>query len=144
MESADQIGKDGENAACQDVLLHLPVDFPSFTSFALTIFFTVVGAILGVAGCAVVRSVASQRIRLFRIVTIVGLILSFLSDVRTLTDAAGKTFRGATVSRIGTLMVHEVVAAAVVVWMLTTRIRSPVSVLMSYGRRPGTQIQCDG
>ena len=70
---------------------------------------------------AVVRRVASQPIRLFRIVATVALVLSFLPDVWLLTEAAGGTFPGATVSGVGVLMMQHVVAAAVVVWMLTMR-----------------------
>ena len=98
-----------------------PAEFPPLMSPAPTIFFTVVGVMLGVAVFAVVRRVASWPIRLFRIVAAVGLVLSFLPNVWLLTDAAGRTFPGASISGVGTLMVQHVVVAAVVVWVLTMR-----------------------
>jgi len=102
-------------------VLGVPSDFPPLISPAPTIFFTVVGVTLGVAVFAGVRRVASQPVRLFRIVATVALGLSFLPDVWLLTDATGSTFPGATISAVGTLMAQHVVVAAVVVWMLTMR-----------------------
>ena len=102
-------------------VLDVPSEFPPLIGPGPTIFFTVVGVILGVAVFAEMRRVASQPIRLFRIVAAVGLVLSFLPNVWLLTDAAGSTFPGATTSAVGTLMAQHVVVAAVIVWMLTMR-----------------------
>ncbi len=65
-----------------------------------------------------VRRFASQPIRLFRIVAAVALLMSFLPDLWLLTDTASRTFPGATVQAVGTLMVPHIVAATTVVWML--------------------------
>lgn len=102
-------------------VLDIPSDFAPLMTPAPTIFLTVVGVTLGGAVFAEMRHRASQPIRLFRVVAGVGLVLSFLPDVWLLTDAAGGTFPGATMSGVGTLMVQHVAAAAVVVWMLTIR-----------------------
>ena len=102
-------------------VLDVPSEFPPLIGPGPTIFLTVVGVILSVAVFAEMRRVASQPIRLFRIVAAVGLVLSFLPNVWLLTDAAGSTFPGATTSAVGTLMAQHVVVAAVIVWMLTMR-----------------------
>ena len=102
-------------------VLEIPSAFLPLMTPAPTIFFTVVGVTIGVAVFAAMRRVASQPTQLFRIVAGIGLLLSFLPDVWLLTDAAGGTFPGATISGVGSLMVQHVAAAAVVVWMLTMR-----------------------
>ena len=119
------IQEEAEHAAL--AVLDIPSDFPPLMSPAPTIFFTVLGVILAVAVFAKLRRVASQPIRLFRIVAGVGLLLSFLPDVWLLTDAAGRAVPGATISGVGTLVVQHVVVAAVVVWMLTMRGNTRIS-----------------
>ena len=68
-----------------------------------------------------VRRFAPQPIRLFHIIAVVALLLSFLPDVWLLTDAASDVFPGATGGSLGTLMVQHMAAAAIVVWMLTKK-----------------------
>ncbi|MEE8129088.1 MAG: DUF6069 family protein [Vicinamibacterales bacterium] len=100
-------------------LLDIPPEFPPLAGPGPTVFFTVVGVFSGVVVFAVIRRFATQPIRLFRIVAAVALLVSLLPDLQLLNDAASSTFPGASVLAVGTLMVQHVVAAAIVVWMLT-------------------------
>ena len=100
-------------------VLDIPAAFAPLADPGPTIFLTVVGVLGGVGVFVAVRRFASQPIRLFRIIAAAGLLVSFLPDVWLLTDAASDAFPGATVESVGTLMVQHVVAAAIVVWMLT-------------------------
>ena len=70
---------------------------------------------------AEVRRSAAQPIRLFRIIAAGTLLVSFLPDLWMFTEAASGAFPGATVLAVGTLMMQHIVAAAIVVWMLTMR-----------------------
>ncbi len=102
-------------------VLDIPAEFPPLASPGATIFLTVMGVGAGVGVFAEVRRSAAQPIRLFRIIAAVTLLVSFLPDLWMLTDAASSAFPGATVQAVSTLMVQHVVAAAIVVWMLTMR-----------------------
>ena len=108
--------------AAAQAVFDIPSDFPPLMSPGPTVFLTVVGVLLGVAVFAALRRLASQPIRVFRIAAGVALVVSFLPDVWLLTDAAGISFPGATISGVGTLMVQHIAVAAVVVWVLTLRV----------------------
>ena len=102
-------------------VLDIPTSFPPLADPGPTIFFTLVGVLGAVGVFAAVRRFASQPTRLFRSIATVALVVSFLPDLWLLTDAASEAFPGATPASVGTLMVQHVVAAAIVVWMLTMR-----------------------
>ena len=97
-------------------ILDIPAAFPPLAGPGPTLFFTVVGVLGGVGVLAAVCRVASQPIRLFRIIVAVALLVSFVPDILLLTSDA---FPGTTVASVSTLMFQHVVAAAIVAWMLT-------------------------
>jgi len=74
---------------------------------------------LGVAGAVIVFAIVSRfarhPARLFRVIALVVLLLSFLPDLRLL------KVQGATVPAVGTLMFMHIVAAAISVGLLTAR-----------------------
>ena len=98
--------------------LDIPAVFPPLAGPGPTIFLTVVGVLGGVGVFAAVCRWASQPIRLFRIIVGVALLVSFVPDILLLTNDA---FPGTTVTSVSTLMFQHLVAAAIVVWMLTMK-----------------------
>ena len=99
-------------------VLDIPAAFPPLAAPGPTIFLTVVGVFGGVGVFAAVCRWASQPIRLFRIIVAVALLVSFVPDILLLTSDA---FPGTTVASVSTLMFQHLVAAAIVVWMLTMK-----------------------
>lgn len=99
--------------------LDIPSDFPPLAGSGPTIFFTTVGAVGAVAVHATLRRLARRPDTLFRRVAVVVLVLSFLPDLWLLTDGARESVPGVTVSGVALLMLMHVVAAAVIVWVLT-------------------------
>ena len=99
-------------------VLDIPAAFPPLAGSGPTIFLTVVGVLGGVGVFAAVCRWASQPIRLFRIIVGVALLVSFVPDILLLTNDA---FPGTTVTSVSTLMFQHLVAAAIVVWMLTMK-----------------------
>jgi len=99
-------------------------EFPPLASPGPTIFFTVVGvsAALGVA--VLLGPMSSPRVRLFRTVVLVALAVSLLPDLWLLTEGASEAFPGVTGPAVFTLMVQHVVAAFVVLWMVTMKRQS--------------------
>ena len=99
-------------------VLDIPAAFPPLAGSGPTISLTVVGVLGGVSVFAAVCRWASQPIRLFRIIVAVALLVSFVPDISLLTSDA---FPGTTVTSVSTLMFQHLVAAAIVVWMLTMK-----------------------
>ena len=99
-------------------VLDIPAAFPPLAASGPTVFLTVVGVLGGVGVFAAVCRWASQPIRLFRIIVAVALLVSFVPDILLLTNDA---FPGTTVTSVSTLMFQHLVAAAIVVWMLTMK-----------------------
>jgi hypothetical protein len=87
-----------------------------------TILFTVVPAIVAVLLYAVLMRFTNNPARIFTNIAIVVLILSLIPDLTYI-----PTVPGATSGQTAILMVMHVVAASVIVWMLTnfTRTREP-------------------
>ena len=102
-------------------LFDIPAEFAPLAVPGPTIFLTVVGVGAGLAVSHLVDRLSSQPISLFRKIVITALILSLVPDVWLLTDGAAEAFPGATLPAVVTLMVQHVLAAFVVVWMLTMR-----------------------
>ena len=101
--------------------LDIPPEFAPLASWGPVIFFTTIGA-LGAAGIfGIVRRRAERPEQVFRWIAVVVLLLSFLPDLWLLGDGAAETFPGATRVGVGVLMVMHTVAAAIIVWALTTR-----------------------
>ncbi len=107
--------------------LDIPTDFPPLAGPAPTIFFTAVGALGATAVFGVVRRRSDRPEYLFRWIALGVLLLSFLPNLLLLGDGAAGTFPGVTPTGVGVLMLMHVVAAAVIVWLLTVRPRIPSS-----------------
>jgi len=97
----------------------IPAEFTPLATVGPTIFLTVLGVAIALAVALMVGQSASQPVQLFRRIAIVALIVSFVPDAWMLTE--GAAFPGATVPGVITLMLQHVVAAFVVIWMLTMR-----------------------
>jgi hypothetical protein len=83
-----------------------------------TVMFTVIGVLGAVITFAIIARVTRNPARVFRIVALVVLILSFIPDFFLLDNPM---FPGASVGAIATLMLEHVAAAAISVGLLTTR-----------------------
>lgn len=99
----------------------IPAEFPPFATAGPTIFLTVIGGAAALAVAHLVGKSASQPVQRFRRIAIVALLVSLLPDAWMLTAGAAGAFPGATVPAVITLMLQHVVAAFIVIWMLTTR-----------------------
>ena len=107
--------------ALSRVMLDISPESPPLAIAGPTVFFTVVFVPLGVLVFTTVRRFASHPTRLFRIIAVGALLLSRMPDLLLLTEGASAAFPGANGAAVGVLMCQHVVAAAVVVWMLTIR-----------------------
>ena len=102
-------------------LFDIPPEFAPLATVGPTILLTVLGVGAALAVALLVGQSASQPVRVFRQIAMVALIVSFLPDAWMLTEGAAVAFPGATVPGVITLMLQHVVAAFVVIWMLTMR-----------------------
>ena len=84
-----------------------------------TILFTVVPAIVAVLLYAVLMRFSGNPARIFTNIAVVVLVVSLIPDLTYIPSVPG-----ATAGQTAILMVMHVVAAAVIVWMLTTLTRS--------------------
>ncbi len=100
-------------------VLDIPLEFPPLAQAGPTVFFTTVSALGAIAVFAIVRRRARAPARLFRGIAAAVLILSFIPDLWLLSEGAGAIFPGGTVPGVGLLMLMHVVAASVIVWVLT-------------------------
>jgi hypothetical protein len=89
--------------------------FIVLTTVQPTIMFTLVPAIGAVLLYAVLLRFANNPARLFTWIAVVGLVVSLIPDLAYIPSVAG-----ATVGQTALLMLMHVVAAIVIVWMLTT------------------------
>jgi hypothetical protein len=105
------------------MMLDIPAEFPPLAMPVPTIFFTVMGVSAGLGVSLWVGRSHAQPERRFRWIVIVTLLLSFLPDVWLLSDAARIPFPGATIPAVVTLMAQHVLAAVIVVWLVTRRWR---------------------
>jgi hypothetical protein len=94
--------------------------FIVLTTVQPTIVFTLVPAIGAVLLYAVLLRFASNPARLFTWIAVVGLVVSLIPDLTYIPSVAG-----ATAGQTALLMLMHVVAAVVIVWMLTSLTRSP-------------------
>jgi len=101
-------------------LFDIPAEFLPLSTVGPTILLTVLG-VAAALGVALLVGSSSQPVQLFRRIAIVALVVSFLPDAWMLTEGAAADFPGATVPGVITLMLQHVVAACVVIWMLTMR-----------------------
>lgn len=95
-------------------VLNIPADFMPLQSPAF-LPFTVVGLLGAILAFAIIGRVSKRPVRTFQIVSVVVLILSFLPDIGLFATGAP----GATLPAVVVLMLMHVVAAAIVVWVLT-------------------------
>ena len=102
-------------------LFDIPTVFEPLATPVPTIFLTVLGVTAGLGVANLMGPSVSQLVPRSRRVAIVALILSFLPDLWMLTDSAAGAFPGATPPAVATLMLQHVVAAVIVIWMVTMR-----------------------
>ncbi|MDH3208189.1 MAG: DUF6069 family protein [Gemmatimonadota bacterium] len=100
-------------------VLTIPPEFLPLAGPGPTIFFTTVSGVAAVGVFALVRRLSSRPVSLFRKIAGVVLVLSFLPDLGLLSEGAADAFPGATPAGVSVLMLMHVVAAAVIVWVLT-------------------------
>ena len=99
-------------------LFDISPEFEPLATAGRTVILTVIFVFLAVLVFAAVRRFAARPARLFRNIAVVALLLSL---VPVLTDGGSAAFPGASGVAVAVLIVQHVVAATVVVWMLTMR-----------------------
>jgi len=98
-------------------LLNIPPHFRPLDIPGPTVSLTIIGVTGAVIVFAVVSRLARRPIRIFRVIALVVLLLSFLPDLRML------AIPNVGAQAVGTLMFMHIVAAAISVGMLTTLVR---------------------
>ena len=101
------------------LIFDLPTDFPPLEPGAIAIF-TAAFSIIGVAVFWVIARLSQNPIRLFRIVAIIALLLSLIPDLAMLFNPS-PGFENATMSAVLVLIVAHFIAAAIMIYALTTR-----------------------
>ncbi len=104
--------------------LDIPAEFPPLAGPGPTIFLTSVGALGAVGVFAALRRVSDRPEALFRRIALIVLLASFVPDLWLLSEGASGAFPGATPAGVATLMLMHLLAAAAIVWSLTSD-RSP-------------------
>jgi hypothetical protein len=97
---------------------------PEFVPLSMpqpTIFFTVLGVLPAVLVFALVGRFVRRPARTYTIIAAIALLISLIPDVMMIVDPTSAPFPGGTVVNVITLMVQHVVAAVIVVWLLTTQ-----------------------
>ena len=102
-------------------LFDISPEFEPLATAGRTVILTVIFVFLAVLVFAAVRRFAARPARLFRNIAVVALLLSLVPDLFMLTDGGSAAFPGASGVAVAVLIVQHVVAATVVVWMLTMR-----------------------
>jgi hypothetical protein len=102
-------------------LLPISPAFPPLQP-AQPIFFTVIGVLGAAIVFAIVGRFARRPIRLFRIIALIALLISFLPDIGLL---ASNMMPGTSALSVGVLMLMHIVAFAISVGMLTRLTREP-------------------
>jgi hypothetical protein len=100
-------------------LFNISPDFPPL-QFGPPIMFTIMGVLGAVIVYAIVGRLSRRPIRLFRVIALIALVLSFIPDIGLLTS---NMLPGTSLIAVGTLAVMHIVAWAITVWMLTTLAR---------------------
>lgn len=99
--------------------IDVPPEFIPLAGPGPTVFFTVAAGTGAVAVFGLVRRFSANPVGLFRGISWLVLLFSFMPDIWLLTDGAAEAFPGATPAGVGVLMTMHVVAAGVIVWVLT-------------------------
>ena len=100
-------------------VLDIPPEFLPLAGPVPVILFTAVAGIGAVGVFAVAGQVSSRPERVYRWIAVVVLLLSFVPDVWLLSEGAAEIYEGATPAGVAVLMALHVVAAAVIVPVLT-------------------------
>jgi hypothetical protein len=102
-------------------LVTVPPEFLPLTAPIPAIIFTTVGMIAATVAFAIVGRFTRQPVRVYTIVAIVALLLSLIPNILMIIDPSSVPFPGANVGNVMVLIVMHFVAAAVAIWVLTTR-----------------------
>jgi hypothetical protein len=100
-------------------VLDIPADFLPLDGPGPVIFFTAAAGIVAVGVYGLIRRFASRPERAYRWIAVGVLLVSFVPDLWLLSDGAAEVYSGATPAGVAVLMVLHVVAAAVIVPVLT-------------------------
>ena len=100
-------------------VLPLPADFPPLQPVPITLF-TMIGTALAAVVFAVVVRISGAPIRVFRILSLVALVLSILPNVSLMINLASAPFPGGSALAFGVLILFHIAAALVSVGILTT------------------------
>jgi hypothetical protein len=100
-------------------LLNISPDFPPLM-IGPPIMFTIIGVLGAVIVYAIIGRLSRRPIRLFRVIALIALVLSFIPDIGLLTS---NMLPGTSLTAVLTLAIMHVVAWAITVWMLTTLAR---------------------
>jgi hypothetical protein len=100
-------------------LFNISPDFPPL-QFGPPIMFTIIGVLGAVIVYAIVGRLSHRPIRLFRVIALIVLVLSFIPDIGLLTSGM---LPGTTPVAVASLSVMHIAAWAISVWMLTTLAR---------------------
>jgi hypothetical protein len=112
------------NLALRAIALTMSTVSPEFVPLSMpqpTIFFTVLGVLPAVLVFALVGRFVRRPARTYTIIAAIALLISLIPDVMMIVDPTSAPFPGGTVVNVITLMVQHVVAAVIVVWLLTTQ-----------------------
>jgi hypothetical protein len=97
-------------------LLNISPEFPPL-QIGPPIMFTIMGVLGAIIVYAIIGRLSRRPIRLFRVIALIVLVLSFLPDIGLLTS---NMMPGTTPAAVLTLASMHVVTWAITVWMLTT------------------------
>jgi hypothetical protein len=100
-------------------LLNISPEFPPL-QVGPPIMFTIIGVLGAIIVYAIVGRLSRRPIRLFRVIALIVLVLSFIPDIGLLTS---NMLPGTTPTAVITLAIMHVVAWAITVWMLTNLAR---------------------
>jgi hypothetical protein len=108
--------------AAASPFITVPPEFIPLSTPMPTVFFTTGGVLAAIIVFAIVGRLTRQPARVYTIVAIIALLISFIPDIAMIVDpGTAANFPGANWGSVSVLMLQHVVAAVVVVWLLNTR-----------------------
>ena len=96
--------------------------FPPF-SYGSIAFFTVLFCLVGVGIFALVNRLASNPLRTFNIIAVIGFFVTLLPDLAGMANPAAFPFPGASASSFAILIFFHIVAAIFFLWVLNSMAR---------------------
>jgi len=112
------------NLVVRAVALQLISVSPEFIPLAIpdpTVVFTAVGVLAATTAFGIIGNLTRQPARVFTVVATIALLISLIPNAAILLNPASAPFPSSNTESVVVLMLEHVVAAVVVVWMLTTQ-----------------------